>query len=77
MYGNSKSGDHIESAENNKLTGDNHVQAVWELLGSICVNKEDIQEDINSETEGQKLTEEDVLKQEKLVYYLRELDVNL
>jgi hypothetical protein len=30
-YGNSESGDHIKSDEINKLTGDNHVQAVWEL----------------------------------------------
>jgi hypothetical protein len=35
--------------------GDIHVQTVQELQESICVNKEGIQEDINSEMEDQKL----------------------
>jgi hypothetical protein len=64
-YGNSESGDHIKSDEINKLSGDNHVQAVQELQESICVNKECIQEDINSEMEDEKITEEDTMKQEK------------
>lgn len=47
----SESGDHIKSEKIKKLSGDNHVQAVQELQESISVNKEGIQEDINSETE--------------------------
>jgi hypothetical protein len=53
--GNSEPGDHIKSDEINELSGDNHVQEVQELQESICVNKEGVQEDINSETEKQKL----------------------
>jgi hypothetical protein len=49
----------------NKLTGDNHAQAVRELQESICVNKEGIQEVVNSEMEDQKVTEEDTREQEK------------
>jgi hypothetical protein len=64
-YGNSEPADHIESDEINKLTGENHVQAVQELQESICVNKESIQENIDSEMEDQEITEEDSMKQEK------------
>jgi hypothetical protein len=52
-YGNSESADHIKSGEINKLSGDNHVQAVQEFQESVCVNKEGLQEDINSEMEDQ------------------------
>jgi hypothetical protein len=30
-YGNSESGDHINSEVIKKLTGENHLQVVWEL----------------------------------------------
>jgi hypothetical protein len=53
-YGNSESGDHIKSDEINKLTGDNHVQAVQELQQSICVHKNGLQKDIKSEMEDKK-----------------------
>jgi hypothetical protein len=64
-YGNSEFGDHIKSDEINMLSGDNHMQAVQELQVSICVNKEGVQENINSETDDQKITEEDTMNQEK------------
>jgi hypothetical protein len=54
-YENSESGDHIKSDEISKLTGDNHEQAV----------QEGVQEYINSETEGHKITEKDTMKEEK------------
>jgi hypothetical protein len=41
------------------------VQAVHELQDSIYLNEEGVQEGVNSETEDQKLTEEDKMKQEK------------
>jgi hypothetical protein len=62
-YGNSESGDNIKSDEINKISGNNHVQAVHEFQESICVNKEGIQEDINSETEDQKIIEGVTMKQ--------------
>jgi hypothetical protein len=43
------------------------MHAVQELQESIWVNEEGVQEYINNETEGQNLTEEDKLKQEKTV----------
>lgn len=64
-YGNSESGDHIKNDENNKWSGDNNVQAVQELQGNVCVNKEDIEVDVNSGMEDQEITEKDSMKQEK------------